>query len=514
MCRVTALSATAPACVGASYHLASTRVHLAGKLEEEEMKAALRLMGVATNEKEANDLFKQMDADNSGFIVLNEFVEVWAFLKSKQAGSANSASAQYYAPGDSYHPPGDMSMTMFFQPEPPMDLTPWLDTTYYKEALDGFNIYDPTLWLPTIRFSVKGMMFWPWFSISVLTFLQCLYLLELNPESASAIVFPLDAHVILGGALAFLVVMRTDASMNHWWEARCSWQQIMNSCVSIGCQTAPALPTVQATEQMLMELMAFCVCFKAFLRDTTVQPEECGGRMDWEYIRALNAAHNPPITALQHLTKTARENLSKQLGAAIYDETSESIREINDAVGACMKIKRTSMVFSYVATLRSFLILWLSTMSIPLIGEFGWLAVPASSLIAFLFLNIEQMAVEIEQPFGNDANDLPIEAFLIDLEKILLEMTPGWKPDLGDGGGKDGRQGGSASVSDALARRIAALESAWQADYHTQAQKINELTTELAKARQGTAGGAPVAAGQTDWNKMTPLFQQTQPVRA
>ena len=86
------------------------------------MKAALRLMGVATNEKEANDLFKQMDADNSGFIVLNEFVEVWAFLKSKQAASAGSASAQYHAPGDSYHPPGDMSMTMFFQPEPATDL--------------------------------------------------------------------------------------------------------------------------------------------------------------------------------------------------------------------------------------------------------------------------------------------------------------------------------------------------------------------------------------------------------
>ena len=84
-------------------------------------------------------------------------------------------------------------------------------------------------------------MFWPWLLISVLTFLQALYLLEVNPDSAAAIIFPLDAHVILGGALAFLVVMRTDASMNRWWEARCSWQELMNSCISIGCQTAPAL---------------------------------------------------------------------------------------------------------------------------------------------------------------------------------------------------------------------------------------------------------------------------------
>ena len=425
-------------------------------------------------------------------------------FNSSVSGGAGSAGVQpqYLAkPGDGYHQ---------LPPETPtMSMAPWLDTAYYKEALDGFNIYDPTLWLPTFRFSVKGMMFWPWLLISVLTFLQALYLLEVNPDSAAAIIFPLDAHVILGGALAFLVVMRTDASMNRWWEARCSWQELMNSCISIGCQTAPALQTAKASEQMLMELMAFCVCLKAFLRDTTVQPEECGGRMDREYIRKLNAAHNPPVTALQYLSRTARQNLASNLGPAIYDETSEAIREMNDMVGACMKIKRTPMVFSYIATLRSFLILWLSTMSIPLIGEFGWLAVPVSSLIAFLFLNIEQMAVEIEQPFGNDANDLPIEAFLIDLEKILLEMTPGWKPDLGDDSGVGS---GDASSETALARRIAALESAWRAEHLAQAETIHKLTRELSGDVAGTRVGvdvAPPPAAAPDWNKVSPVWRKT-----
>ena len=32
------------------------------------------------------------------------------------------------------------------------------------------------------------------------------------------------------------------------------------------------------------------------------------------------------------------------------------------------------------------------------------------ALIAYMFLNIEGMAIEIEQPFGDDPNDLPIEA--------------------------------------------------------------------------------------------------------
>lgn len=36
------------------------------------------------------------------------------------------------------------------------------------------------------------------------------------------------------------------------------------------------------------------------------------------------------------------------------------------------RIKETPMVFGYVATLRFFLILWLVTLPIALIGEYNW----------------------------------------------------------------------------------------------------------------------------------------------
>ena len=97
-----------------------------------------------------------------------------------RGGQAAGAPPQYYAP------PADAYQEM--PPETPeMNLEPWLDTTYYQEALDGFNIYDPTLWLPTIRFSVKGMMFWPWFLISLSTFLLAYDLLSLHPEHVDLI---------------------------------------------------------------------------------------------------------------------------------------------------------------------------------------------------------------------------------------------------------------------------------------------------------------------------------------
>jgi len=103
---------------------------------------------------------------------------------------------------------------------------------------------------------------------------------------------------------------------------------------------------------------------------------------------------------------------------------------INHAVGACRLIKTTPMTKGYVTTLRSFLVLWLATLPIAIIGKFDWLATPVIAFIAFLFLNVEKMAVEIEQPFGDDANDLPQEQYIMQLEDVLLEMLPGYEPEV------------------------------------------------------------------------------------
>ena len=48
------------------------------------------------------------------------------------------------------------------------------------------------------------------------------------------------------------------------------------------------------------------------------------------------------------------------------------IEQLVDSIGTCERIKETPMVFGYVATLRSFLMLWLVTLPLALIGEYGW----------------------------------------------------------------------------------------------------------------------------------------------
>eukprot|EP00966_Prymnesium_polylepis_P014987 346293-Prymnesium_polylepis.1 len=63
-----------------------------------------------------------------------------------------------------------------------------------------------------------------------------------------------------------------------------------------------------------------------------------------------------------------------------------------------------------------------------MIGPYGWAATPAVTCIAFLFLNLESVAMEIEQPFGHDANDLPLEEYCAGIERVLLGLLRHKKP--------------------------------------------------------------------------------------
>ena len=136
----------------------------------------------------------------------------------------------------------------------PQDIK-WLSTEYYQEALSEFNVYEPLFWLPTISYRVGDFMFWPWMISTIATTLGCCYVAYF-PHHTEYFDMPLDAHVVMGSALSFLVVMRTDASMNRWWEARCTWQTIKSSACNIAACTAPILRSPEATELVLMQLMA------------------------------------------------------------------------------------------------------------------------------------------------------------------------------------------------------------------------------------------------------------------
>jgi len=67
------------------------------------------------------------------------------------------------------------------------------------------------------------------------------------------------------------------------------------------------------------------------------------------------------------------------------------------------------------------MVIWLSALPLGLYGSCGWATVPLACTIAFLLLGIDEIGVQIEEPFGL----LPLDDLCGEIENDLFEMVRG-----------------------------------------------------------------------------------------
>lgn len=303
-----------------------------------------------------------------------------------------------------------------------------------KNQATSFLKYDPSEWLPPMRLqltSLNSFVMIPLGLLTALTFVLTLFAGVGEGPPPAWLNLPTFAHVVLGGALSFLMVFRTNTAYSRWWEARLMWGQVAVTSRSMAAQSISML-TPPARRLLVHQLIAFAVSMKNSLRGTPIRASELVGEGE-ELARALNDAASPPCAAVEVLARTIRTGLrsddgaSPALGAALaaqaYAQLNTGLGALTQAATACERVKSTPLPLGYVAALRFFLALWLVTLPCVVVGAYGMMATPVVSLIAFLFLNLEAMALEIEQPFGYDANDLPLEEYCAAIERVLLDMT-------------------------------------------------------------------------------------------
>lgn len=270
--------------------------------------------------------------------------------------------------------------------------------------------YDARGWLP-LTVAIRGTII-PRVAprIALLALLTVALLLVRDSVPAAEPVlkqFKPLGHLLIGVALGLLIVFRNNCSYDRYWEGRKLWGGIVNSARNLVREAAAFAG--DATELAGLTA-AYPLALKQHLR----------GNKDLEEIRPLvppgvleHAAStgNPPSILAYYMTAWIRD----QVAAGRFDTvTAQSlavhVRAFLDMQGGCERILRTPIPFAYAVHIKQLLLLYLVTLPFILIGELNWVAVPAVAVIAFGLLGIEEAGVEIEDPFGDDPNDLPLDA--------------------------------------------------------------------------------------------------------
>lgn len=81
---------------------------------------------------------------------------------------------------------------------------------------------------------------------------------------------------------------------------------------------------------------------------------------------------------------------------------------------ACTNVLSTPIPFAYISHLRTFLVLWMACVPWVYVMYYDWYTVMICLVIGYGIIGVEEAAVEVEQPFGRDFNDIPLDTIVAD----------------------------------------------------------------------------------------------------
>lgn len=268
--------------------------------------------------------------------------------------------------------------------------------------------------IPTIRDRVFWCGIFGLF-ISVLDF----YNIPVLAKSLGGIV----PSIVLG----LLLVFRTNTAYERFWEGRKAWGSIVNNTRNLARSIWVAIVETDPLhryekEQALKLLIAFAVATKLHLRSQPVDDRLAKLVSPLQFSK-LQTIANPPLEIAFWISDYLQAK-QEQGQISLYQMTQLQtlLNNLVDMLGTCERILRTPMPLAYAIHLKQLLLLYCLLLPFQVVDELKWWTAPAIGLVSFTLFGIEAIGVEIENPFGIDPNDLPLDAICDTIDRNIDDL--------------------------------------------------------------------------------------------
>lgn len=225
-------------------------------------------------------------------------------------------------------------------------------------------------------------------------------------------------HSMLGFVISLLLVFRTNTAYDRWWEGRKLWGALVNNSRNFAIKLSVMLKDEHDRAYFKKMIPSFAIMLAKHLTD-----EETSKQLYEDKDMELDHHKHRP----NQLSKKMFQKVND-----LYDQkkiTGDQLIVINSEVqsfveicGACERIKNTPIPYSYSAFIKKFIFFYVMTLPFGYVFSLGYYAVPVVIFIFYVLASLELIAEEIEDPFGFDANDLPIEKISSNIKKHVEEL--------------------------------------------------------------------------------------------
>ena len=225
-------------------------------------------------------------------------------------------------------------------------------------------------------------------------------------------------HALLGGAISLLLVFRTNSAYDRWWEGRKQWGDLTNNSRNLAIKlNALLLAEDKVNRDFFRKIIpAYAFALKNHLLSHKADWELFDRHVD-EHIQAkLNKEkHIPNQVAEMIMNRIIQLNREGKLSEVQLLVLNEELRSFTNICGACERIKNTPIPYSYSVFIKKFIFGYIMTLPFGYMFSLGYLSIPIVLFIFYVLASLEIIAEEIEDPFGGDTNDLPLEKMALNI---------------------------------------------------------------------------------------------------
>jgi len=230
----------------------------------------------------------------------------------------------------------------------------------------------------------------------------------------------MTVYSLIGFVLSLLLVFRTNTAYDRWWEGRKKWGDLINNTRNLAIKIGSMTNNSEHEKYFARMIPNYVFAMKEQLRNG-VKLEELDLTAQ-EISEIIKVSHKTSYIAKKMYE---RLHLMKQNGEITQEEflsLDYNLRSFSEITGACERIKSTPIPYSYSMFLKKFIFIYVTTVPLAFIKTLGYYSSVIAVFIFYVLVSIEILAEEIEDPFGDDDNDLPTDDYCIKIKANVQEI--------------------------------------------------------------------------------------------
>ena len=174
----------------------------------------------------------------------------------------------------------------------------------------------------------------------------------------------ITVHSLVGFIIGLLLVFRTNTAYDRWWEGRKLLGSLVNTSRNLALKINALVPAndIKKREMYFKMISNYCFSMKEHLRDNIKLEElENTNILNKESLKEYNHNPNKIIGEIFKMNKSLYDE--KVISGDIFITIDNETKNFTEIIGACERIKKTPIPYSYNIFLKKFIFVY--TLTLP-----------------------------------------------------------------------------------------------------------------------------------------------------